>query len=107
MDKVRARQLLLATMTLWLLSGCGKSPAVSATSPASEEVVDADVTFKVKTALLQDSLTKDLQLAVVTRKGDVRLTGEVDTTAQREHVLGLARGAAGVHAVHDELTIKP
>ena len=105
--KTLARNLLLASVSLWLLSGCSKSPTGSAGNGAPAQVTDADVTFKVQAALLQDGVAKDLQIAVVTRKGDVRLTGMVGTAAQRDHVVALARGADGVHSIHDELTVKP
>lgn len=102
--KKLARNLLLAILSLWLFSACSKG---TADNQANTQVTDADVTFKVQTALSRDGVAKDLQIAVVTRKGDVRLTGMVDTSAQRDHVLALARGADGVHSIHDELTVKP
>ena len=95
-------------LSIVLLSACDKPSSVgSATPPASHEATDADVTFKVKASLLHDDLVKGLDIAVVTTTGDVRLTGVVETVAQRDQVLKLARAAEGAHSIHDELALKP
>ena len=44
---------------------------------------------------------------VVTTKGDVRLTGVVQSQVQIDTALRIARAAEGGHTIHDELTIKP
>jgi osmotically-inducible protein OsmY len=64
------------------------------------------VTTKVKTALHSDELVKSFDIAVVTLKGDVRLTGAVDNQVQLDHIDKLVRSIEGVHSIHDELTIK-
>lgn len=69
------------------------------------EVSDGQVTENVKTALLLDEKIKDFDIAVVTLKGDVRLTGFVDTQSQIDNVTKLVRNAEGVHSIHDELSI--
>jgi hyperosmotically inducible protein len=70
------------------------------------EISDIDVTSKVKTALSNDVKVKLLAIAVVTTKGDVRLTGNVDNQGQLEYIDKLVRSIQGVHSIHDELTIK-
>ncbi|OYV00354.1 MAG: hypothetical protein CFE45_09485 [Burkholderiales bacterium PBB5] len=66
-----------------------------------------DVTTGVKTALLRDEALKAFDIVVVTTKGDVRLTGQLDNQAQIDSALAIARGVTGVHSLHDELVIKP
>jgi osmotically-inducible protein OsmY len=114
--------VLAATM---LVSGCNKSPQVAdaprvvsetatstANTPAaagavaSGNVSDVDVTQHVQTALLQNDLLKGSDISVVTVKGDVRLVGALDSQAQIDEANRIARSSDGVHAVHDELTIK-
>jgi hyperosmotically inducible periplasmic protein len=89
------------------LGGCGKSPPGPAQVPQdTANTSDVDVTTKVQTALLGDEQLKGLDITVVTLKGDVRLTGVVDSQAQIDRALVVARSADGMHAIHDELTLK-
>lgn len=87
-------------LALLLLAGCTKPPA------AAPEVSDIDITEHVKTALQQDDSLKSFNITVVTQKGDVRLTAVLDTQGQVDSALKIARAAEGVHAIHDELTVK-
>ena len=91
------------------LAACGRPaapPAVAAT-PAMPDVSDMDVTTRVKTALLRDDATKAFEVIVLTTKGDVRLSGVMDTQAQKDQALAVTRAIEGVHTVHDEITLKP
>jgi len=87
-------------LALLMLAGCSK------TVPDAPQVSDIDVTEHVKTALQQDDALKGFNIAVVTRKGDVRLTAVLDNQAQVDAALKIARAAEGVHSIHDELTLK-
>jgi len=70
------------------------------------QVDDSVVTTKVKSALLADSQVKSLEIAVVTRKGEVQLSGFVGTPAQIDHAIGVARGVEGVQSVVNQLSVK-
>jgi len=87
-------------LALLVLAGCSKPP------PAAPQVSDIDVTEHVKTALQQDDALKGFNIAVVTQKGDVRLTGVLDSQAQVDAALKIARSSEGVHSIHDELVLK-
>lgn len=87
-------------LALMVLAGCSKQ------SPAVAQVSDLDVTEHVKTALQQDDALKGFNIDVVTQKGDVRLTGVLDSQAQVDAALKIARAAEGAHTIHDELTLK-
>jgi osmotically-inducible protein OsmY len=93
-----------------MLGGCNKSQestsTIKADSTISTEIKDVEVTGKVKTALLLDEAIKGFDITVVTTKGDVRLTGVVDTRTQLDQVEKIVRGIEGVHSIHDELSIK-
>lgn len=103
-----------AALALALLTG-GCSPTLpeprGAASPPvvtpAAEVSDADVTNHVTTALLSDGVLKAYPITVVTLNGDVRLTGTVNTQAQADSALEIARGAAGAHSLHNELVVTP
>ena len=99
---------LLATGVLAgviVLSGCNKPADINVPSVANQ-VIDADVTTNVKTALLRESTLNGLNISVTTLKGDVRLMGIVDNQTQVDTALKVARAADGAHTIHDELSIK-
>jgi hyperosmotically inducible protein len=88
-----------------VLAGCNKpqNPTGSTKGDITigAEVKDLDVTEKVKTALLNDGATHGLDITVVTTKGDVRLTGVVDTQSQFDKIDEIVRNIGGVHISKD------
>ena len=102
-----ASAAVLATMAV---GGCSKPPEATVSAPAvsaeSSNVADIDVTEHVKTALHQSESLKGIDITVVTLKGDVRLTGMLDSQAQIDDAIKIARATDGAHSIHDELTIK-
>lgn len=69
-------------------------------------VDDGILTAKVKSALLADADVKSFDIAVVTRKGEVQLSGFVDNQAQINRAIDIARDVEGVQNVGNEMTIK-
>lgn len=69
-------------------------------------VDDGIVTAKVKSALLADPSVKSIDIAVVTRKGVVQLSGYVDNQAQVSRAIDIARGVDGVQSIGNEMSIK-
>ena len=67
---------------------------------------DGIVTAKVKSALLKDPGVKSVDIAVVTRKGEVQLSGYVDNQAQIDRAITIARAVEGVQGVTNEMSIK-
>jgi osmotically-inducible protein OsmY len=103
----------IACVVTLLAIGCTKLPApATPTAPIKESQVpvgnlsDADVTEHVKMALQQNESLKPFNISVITLKGDVRLIGVLDSQAQIDEAIKIARNAAGTHTVHDELTLK-
>ena len=69
--------------------------------------IDAGIiTSKVKAALLGDAKVKSFDIAVVTRKDEVLLTGFVDNREQMDRAIEIARSIEGVHSVSNEMSIK-
>jgi len=93
-----------------LAGGCTQSPDATSASPVTTAAVgnvsDIDVTEHVKTALHQNESLKGFDINVVTLKGDVRLIGMLDSQAQIDEAIKIARASDGAHTIHDELTIK-
>lgn len=110
--KTYAKLFILSATFLGMTSviACNKPREAANTSNPSisvkTEIGDSDVTTKVKTALHNDELVKNFDIAVVTTKGDVRLTGAVVNKNQLDYIVKLVRSIEGVHSIHDELTIK-
>ena len=104
--------ILILSITLigMMVAGCNKTQeATGASKPDGTlkvEVKDDEVTVRVKTALLSDEKINRYDIAVVTLKGDVKLTGVVDSQSQIGYVDKLVRSIEGVHSIHDELSIK-
>jgi len=105
-----AHAVVISALALVGLAACQKPAELGAAMPpgadAGAQVADIDVTTNVKTALLRDPALQGLDISVATLKGDVRLTGFVDTQAQLDQAIQVARAASGAHTVHDELSIK-
>lgn len=67
---------------------------------------DTAVTGRVKTALLSDPGIKSFDISVLTHKGEVQLTGFVNSQDQIEQAGKLAAAAEGASGVKNELMIK-
>ena len=70
------------------------------------KVDDGIVTAGVKAALLADEKVKSMDIAVVTRKGEVQLSGFVDGQSQMDRAVMVARAVDGVNGVSNEMSIK-
>ena len=127
--KVRSKAffqgLALAGAVTILLAGCGQreqvasAPAAAAptaptagtgTAPAGTtvgtEIDDSVVTARVKSALLADNDTSSFEIKVETRKGQVQLSGFVDTQARIDNAIALTRKVEGVASVENGMTLK-
>jgi hyperosmotically inducible periplasmic protein len=103
--------LLLTACCAMLLAACNQAvnpiPAQSLAASAAAHGSDADVTTRVISALNNDPRLAGLDMAVITTKGDVRLTGVVSSQAQIDVALNTVRAVEGAHTIHNELTVKP
>jgi hyperosmotically inducible periplasmic protein len=75
-------------------------------STMGAKVDDAAVTGRIKSALLADPAIKSLDISVLTFNGEVQLTGFVNSQAQIDQALQIARSAEGATGVKNELKIK-
>ena len=76
------------------------------TTTIGDKIDDAVITTKVKAALLADESIKSLDIATVTRDGEVQLSGFVDNQTQIDQATAIVRGVEGVKNVINELSIK-
>ena len=70
------------------------------------KVDDGIVTAGVKAALMADEKVKSLDIAVVTRKGEVQLSGFVDGQSQMDRAVMIATAVEGVRSVSNVMSIK-
>jgi hyperosmotically inducible protein len=91
-------------LSLFLTSvGCASTRTHESTG---QYVDDSVITTKVKSELAGNDFVKSFQIAVVTYKGAVQLSGFVDTQAASDKALQLASAVGGVGSVENDLIIK-
>ena len=71
-----------------------------------EKIDDSIITTKVKAALMGESGIKSSDIGVVTRDGQVQLSGFVENQTQIDRATEVARGVEGVKNVINEMSIK-
>lgn len=101
--------IVAASLTLGSLAACNRStePAAPAASiTIGTEVDDAVLTTKVKSALMADEYVKSFDIKVETFKADVMLSGFVDTQAQMDRGVEVAKAVMGVRNVNNKLSLK-
>ena len=67
---------------------------------------DSKVTAKVKAELLKDVGMKGLEISVETHKGEVILSGFVETDQQIRRAVEIASGVRGVQSIKNSLVVK-
>lgn len=67
---------------------------------------DSIITTRVKTVLLADPDVKGVEIGVVTRKGEVQLSGFVGSQAQIDRAVALAQVVEGVQSVVNQMSVK-
>jgi len=83
--------------------GCASTPTREGTG---EFVDDSAITTKVKAAILNEPSLKVFQINVETFKGEVQLSGFVDSTRSVQKAGEVARGVTGVKSVKNSLVVK-
>ena len=101
---LKFRALFMAAMLAAVLAGCAGSPTRESTG---EFVDDSAITTKVKTALLDDKVTRGLAVHVQTFKGSVELSGFVKSGEDKQRAREVASSVKGVRSVVNSLVIGP
>ncbi|WP_395707770.1 BON domain-containing protein [Casimicrobium huifangae] len=119
------RAMALASVSVFVVGGCTKAPEAAAPAPAvpvavapvapvpvpatttvGTDIDDAVVTTRVKTALLADPMSKSFDIQVVTRKGQVQLSGFVNAQTDIDNTITLVNKIEGVKGVDNGMTLK-
>lgn len=113
-----AHTRLLPALTLALAFAAGSAAAATAVATTGEQtkaheesaqpVGDSWITTKVKADLLATEATKGFDINVTTTNGVVTLSGKLDSKAEVDQAVAVARAIKGVKSVDaTTLTVKP
>ena len=83
--------------------GCASTPTRESTG---EYVDDSVITTKVKAAIFNDPSLKVFQINVETFKGEVQLSGSVDSAQSVKKAGEVSRSVGGVKSVKNNLIVK-
>lgn len=78
----------------------------SAAPTLGGKVDDTVITARAKAALLADESIRSLDIGVITRQGEVQLSGFVNNQSQIDSAVALVSAIAGVSHVSNEMSIK-
>ena len=89
------------------VTGVDNKIAIKGTATSiGNKVDDGIVTTRVKAALIADERIKSTDIAVLTRKGEVQLSGFVDNMGQMDRAVLVVRSIDGVLQVNNEMSLK-
>ena len=90
-------------LTLLIVAGCASSPKQAGTGEYFDDTV---ITTKVKAAILHEPSLSSAEINVETFKGDVQLSGFVNSRADISKAIEVARTVNGVRTVKNDMRLK-
>jgi hyperosmotically inducible periplasmic protein len=88
-------------------AGAKVGEAVATGAVQAQQVIsEGSLTAKIKSKMALDDTVKALSIDIDTNGTEVTLTGSVNSAAERDKAIQLARETAGVTRVHDRLRIR-
>jgi osmotically-inducible protein OsmY len=98
---------IISFLACFILAASFMGCASSAKHESTGQYVDNSViTSKVKTAIFNEPTLKTLQITVESFKGEVQLSGFVDSAASAKKAGELAHSVDGVVSVKNDLIVK-
>lgn len=91
---------------LLLVAGFTGCAATSKKESTGQYIDNSVITSKVKAAIFDEPSLKSLQINVESFKGEVQLSGFVDSTASINKATEVASGVKGVVSVKNDLIVK-
>ena len=99
----RILSFLICIGLIAVFLGCASTRTQEGTG---EYIDDSAITSKVKAEILGEPTLKVFQINVETFKGEVQLSGFVDTAEKVKKAGDIARGVKGVKSVKNNLIVK-
>ncbi len=84
-----------------------QAPGFIATAESWHQLTDQSIVAQAKAALLTEPATHMLALAISSSRGNVLISGMVDTEEQRETAYKIVAAIPGVAAVLNEVVVRP
>ena len=103
MNRPKIFTAFLSIILLTIFLGCASTQKQAGTG---EYIDDTVITTKVKSAILGDSSLKVTEINVETFKGEVQLSGFVNSQADINRAADIARGVKRVTAVKNDMRLK-
>jgi len=94
---------LFVAVSLVSVVGCASTPQKEGTG---EYIDDTAITTKVKAAIFNEPTLKSAEINVETFKGVVQLSGFVNSRADIDKAVVVARGVGGVKSVKNDMRLK-
>jgi osmotically-inducible protein OsmY len=98
--------IIKIVMCMLLLTSLLSCAGTSQRESTGQYVDDSAITAKVKARIFDEDSLKSMQITVVTFKGDVQLSGFVDSSHNVIKAGKIARNVAGVRSVKNDLVVK-
>jgi osmotically-inducible protein OsmY len=96
----RQFRALAASLILAALAGC---TVIEGRETAGEYIDDATISTRVRAEIVRDPDLKMRQINVETFRGEVQLTGFVDSAQQAARAAEVARSVPGVRSVRNDI----
>ena len=97
----------LAGLMTFMMIGCNKPQETTDTPPSvGTEIDDTVITAAIKTAFLANPEVKSLDLKVETRKGEVQLSGFMESQGQIDRATAVAKNVSDVKGIQNKMTLK-
>jgi len=103
MKKLTRVSAVLAGLALTALVGCASTSAKESTG---QYIDDSAITTKVKAAIFNEPSLKSSEINVETFKGQVQLSGFVQSRANINQAVAVAQGVNGVASVKNDMKLK-
>jgi osmotically-inducible protein OsmY len=100
---IRLISAFFMVLTLLIVAGCASSPK---NEGMGEYVDDSVLTGKVKAAILDDPSLSSAEINVETFKGEVQLSGFVNSRADIGKAIEVTRAVSGVRTVKNDMRLK-
>jgi osmotically-inducible protein OsmY len=97
------KQLVVVLFLTALIAGCAGTRTFEHTG---EYMDDSAITAKVKTEIFDDPMLKVFQINVETFKGEVQLSGFVDSAKTSARAVEITRKVKGVRSVKNSMVLK-
>ncbi len=102
-NRYRLLSFLVCIALVTAYVGCASTPTRES---SGQYVDDSTITTKVKAAIFNDPALKVFQINVETFKGEVQLSGFVDSAQSVKKAGEVARSVGGVKSVKNNLIVK-